>query len=364
MLKSIIGVKNMDNEKQIEKIILECFEDIPFAKVNILRNYNLSPFYQPDLVLAVDSSSDLETWIVCEYKSSGQPRLARSAVDKLLRCVQDIPQAYPVFIAPYISPNSAEICREQGVGYIDLAGNCRLVFDNIYILKEGKENPFKEKRELRSLFSPKAERILRVLLSNPDKKWKTKELAQTAEVSLGQVSNVKTLLVDREWVEPKSFRLVEPGQLLEAWRTAYQSDRNQKRDFYSFAKANELEFSLADICRKVDISYALTGFSAAARRVPFVRYQRAMAYVSGDIETIINCLELKEVDSGANLSIFIPYDDGVFYGNEEYEEVRVVSVVQNYLDLMGNSGRGEEAARALLEGVMAKQWQSAPIIRK
>lgn len=162
----------MDNQKQVERIILGCFEDISFAKVNILRNFNLSPFYQPDLVFAVDNAGDPERWLVCEYKSSGQPRLARSAVDKLLRCVQDIPQAYPVFIAPYISPNSAEICREQGVGYIDLAGNCRLVFDNIYILKEGKENPFKEKRELRSLFSPKRKEFYEYFLVIPTRSGK------------------------------------------------------------------------------------------------------------------------------------------------------------------------------------------------
>ncbi|MEN6348381.1 MAG: hypothetical protein ABFD08_03140, partial [Syntrophomonas sp.] len=85
-------------------------------KVNILRDFNLSSFYRPDLVFEIANSSIPERLIVCQLKNNGQPRLARSAVDQLLRCVQNIPQAYPVFAAPYISPRSAEICREQGVG--------------------------------------------------------------------------------------------------------------------------------------------------------------------------------------------------------------------------------------------------------
>lgn len=349
-------VKEKQMEKEIENTIMECFRDIPFIKVNILRDFNFSKFYKPDLVLNIDDSSNVERWIVCEIKNSGQPRLARSAADQLLRCVQNIPQAYPVFAAPYISPRSADICREQGVGYIDLAGNCRLTFDNVYILKEGKENPYNVKRDLRSLYSPKAERILRVLLSNPNVKWKTDELAKTAGVSLGQVSNVKKLLADREWLEPLDFRLKEPRQLLEEWSNACSSPRSRKTDYYSFEKVNELEFMAAEICEDMGIPYALTGFSAAARRIPMVRYQRASMYIADNEERLVEGLGLKQVTSGANLSIWTPYDNGIFYGIEEVEGIKLVCAVQNYLDLTGDRGRGEEAAAVLLEGVIEKLW--------
>lgn len=342
--------------KKIENAILESFKDIPFMKVNILRDFVSSSFYRPDLVLQVDVSSDSERWIVCEIKNNGQPRLARTAIAQLLRYVEAFPQAYPVFAAPYISPRSAEVCREQGVGYVDLAGNCRLTFDNVYILKEGRENPFKEKRDLRSLFSPKAERILRVLLSNPNAKWKTEELAKTAEVSLGQVSNVKKLLADREWIDASDFGLKEPGRLLEAWSTGYRSQRNRRMDYYSFLNVDELETAIALLCRDLGIRYALTGFSAAARRTPMVRYQRAAVYIAENVERLVEGLVLKTVTSGANLSILTPYDNGVFFGAEEIDGIMLVSPVQNYLDLKDDRGRGEEAATALLEGVIEKRW--------
>lgn len=345
-----------NNINECQKVILECFEDIPFIKVNILNDFYSLPFYKPDLVIKLNNLNNTEILIVCEYKSNGQPRLARSAVDQLLRYVQSVPQAYPVFAAPYISSRSAEICREQGVGYIDLAGNCRLNFDNVYILKEGKKNPYSTKRDLRSLFSPKAERILRVLLSNSDKSWKTEELANTAKVSLGQVSNVKKLLADREWIDVFNFRLKEPLQLLMEWSAVYKSERNQRTDYYSFKNVNELEYSMAEICEDMGLNYALTGFSAAARRIPRVRYQRASIYVNNDTEGLVERLGVKKVSSGANLSILTPYDAGVLYGIEKVEGINLVSAVQNYLDLKGERGRGEEAAAVLLEGVIEKLW--------
>jgi len=54
----------------------------------------------------------------------------------------------------------------------------------------------------------------------PPKKWKVEELAKEAEVSLGQVSNVKKLLMDREWirVDKTGFMMNEPEQLLGEWQ--------------------------------------------------------------------------------------------------------------------------------------------------
>jgi len=348
--------KDAHTAKEVENKILEYFADIPFMKVNLLSGLISSPFYRPDLVLKVNIADGPERWLVCDIKNSGQPRIARTAVDQLLRCVQNIPQAYPVFAAPYISPRSADICRERGIGYIDLAGNCRLSFETVYILKEGSGNPYSVKRDLRSLFSPKAERILRVLLNDPSARWKTEELAKRAKVSLGQISNVKKLLADREWIDPKDFRLKEPRQLLHEWSSAYRSERNKRFDYYSFEKLNDLEFSVAERCEDLGISYAMTGFSAAARRIPMVRYQRATVYATDNLAQLVEGLGLKTVTSGANLSIMTPYDEGVFWGSEKVDGIVLVSVVQNYLDLKGDRGRGEEAAAALFEGVIEKQW--------
>ena len=87
---------------------------------------------------------------------------------------------YGLLLAPFISEESAHICTEAGIGYADLAGNSRLSFDQVFIETRAAENPFHEKRTVKSVFSPKATRVLRVLLGGPLRSWKVKELALEA----------------------------------------------------------------------------------------------------------------------------------------------------------------------------------------
>jgi hypothetical protein len=345
-------------EQQAEKALVTCLKDIPFLQVRPSKKVPAKNGHRPD-VLAKVKLPDREQTFVAEVKSSGQPRLAREAVNQLLRYRESLPDAYGVFIAPYISPQAASICTQEGVGYVDLAGNCHLSFGHVYIEKEGKPNPFAQKRDLRSLYSPKATRILRVLLTNPQRPWKVQALAVEAQVSLGQVANVKKLLTDREWLraEQDGFRLCELGALLTEWSENYTYRRNQVSDYYSLRPTEEIEAELATVCRREGIPYALTGFSGAARFAPAVRYQRVMAYVQNDRETVTSRLQLKAVSSGANVSLLTPYDEGVFYAVRDCEGIRVVSPIQLYLDLHGFRGRGEEAATVLLEEVITPQWQ-------
>jgi hypothetical protein len=56
-------------------------------------------------------------------------------------------------------------------------------------------------------------------MNNPGKTWKIQDLANEAGVSLGQVANVKKLLLDREWINRKNgISLTESWILLEERR--------------------------------------------------------------------------------------------------------------------------------------------------
>ena len=176
------------------------------------------------------------------------------------------------------------------------------------------QHQFKEKRDLKSLYAPKAERLLRVLLCNPGKKWKIKELADESGVSLGQASNVKKVLFDRELIswERGGFSLKEPAALLREWAENYNYRKNEVQEFYSLKSVTDIENALAAYCNNSSIKYALTGFSGAARIAPAVRYKKAMVYAADLAEEAFSELSLKAVKSGGNLLLFIPYDDGVF----------------------------------------------------
>jgi hypothetical protein len=201
--------------------------------------------------------------------------------------------------------------------------------------------------------------VLRVLLGAPQRWWKAQSLAQEAGVSLGQGFNVKKLLMDREWIEAgdAGFRLTAPAELLSEWKGHYDFSRSVAREFYSLRPIAELEGLLADACDLEKTAYALAGFSSAARYAPMVRYQRAMAYVSGRLDRVAERLELKPVTSGANVILMTPYDDGVLYGAERKGGVMVTSPVQTYLDLRQIKGRGDEAAEYLKHQVIENTWQ-------
>ena len=186
-----------------------------------------------------------------EVKSSGQPRLARAAVNALLALRLNWPGSYGVFVALYISDASAEICKDNGIGYIDFVGNCWLHFDSIFMEIKGNPNRFSEKRKLKSLFKPKAERILRALLHEPGRQWLTAELVESVGVSPGQVSNVRKLLLEREWIwdQKRGLKLTEPLQLLDSWLANYESNRNTVYEFYDMRSVGEVEATLGDPLR-------------------------------------------------------------------------------------------------------------------
>ncbi|MCK4343050.1 MAG: hypothetical protein KAY37_15150 [Phycisphaerae bacterium] len=296
--------------------------------------------------------------LLIEARTNGQPRPARDAVNEILVWLRDRPGAYGVFMAPYISPRAAEICSSQNIGYIDLSGNCRLSFGHVYICQEGRPNRFARKRDLRSLYAAKASRVLRVLLHDPRRRWKLVSLAKEARISLGQASNVKKLLADREWIRTDKDGIVleAPEELLAEWAENYNYRRNIVHDYYSLYSVGDIERELAQTCRAAGVTYAFTGFSAAERLAPATRYTRVTAFVDGDIGDIARRMKFREVPSGANVSLLTPYDGGVFHGAQEIGGAMVAAPVQTYLDLRGYHVRGQEAADVLLREVIRPKW--------
>ena len=344
--------------EESNKAIKKCFESVPFLKIREINREKKLDRGFPDLFLTVDNG-DATTSIIVEAKTKGEPRYAREAANQLQEYLKDLPEAYGVFLSSYVSPEAARICKDNGIGYIDLAGNCFITFDRVFIRNEGNPNPAPQKGYLRSLYSPKSERILRVLLEGGSREWKTDQLSSEADVSYGLISKVKKLLEDKEWVasETVGFSLVNPLALLEDWVQNYDFQRNGIRNYYSMLNLLEIESRLSEIFSEDSpVKYCLTGNAGVARYVQAVRYRRVMAYVNVDIRRIEDALDLKPVESGFNVTLIQPYDEGVFYGASAIDGAVVASPIQLYLDLFNIGSRGEEAAAALLEERIKPRW--------
>lgn len=362
-------------EKRIKGKLLKMagkvLESTGIVKVKIIENEQgaakglfSNKGLQPDAVVKVSTKDRKRYMLFFEVKSAGQPRYARMAVNQLKNMVDGIEGWYGVFAAAFISDESKQICRENGIGFIDLAGNCLFKFDNVYINIGGRPNPYPNTRPLKSIFSTKSSRVLRVMLCNPKKEWSIKGLSAESGISLGQAFNVKQRLLEFEFIEETNagkgknvkFRVKSPESLLIKWSDNYSYKKNAIRNFYSLDDLVTIEQKLAGYFEENAIPYAFTLTSGASRVAPFLRYTRVFSYVQGDIDRIAEDLKLKRVTSGANISFLEPYDGGVLYGSQEIEGVKVVSNIQLYLDLQGYGERGKEAAEFLLEQRLRKQW--------
>jgi hypothetical protein len=345
-----------------EEILTKCLKEIPFLDIlDISKEFNKEKV-SADIWVKLKIPSGYQDLIIV-VKKIGEPRVIRETISRLKSYLEFVPNSYGMVIAPFIFTKSAEICKEGGIGYLDFAGNCFISFKQIYIVKEGKPKTTQEERILRSLYYPKAERVLRVLLNNPNKIWQIQELANEAAVSLGMSSKVKRRLDTLGWIDfgLRGLKLQEWEAALKDWSSKYDFKKNRVFDFYSMESISVIERSLNEYCLKNNIQFALTLFSGAARMAPYTTINKVFAYVEKNIDLLQRETSLKPVASGSNISILLPYDEGVFYGLKEYDRIKVVSPIQLYLDLKNYRGRGEEAAQFLYQQKIKPQWSQNQI---
>jgi hypothetical protein len=307
----------------------------------------------PDLLVQADIRGTPIT-LIAEAKSQGEPRYVRQAADQLREYAGQFPGAYPIVVSNFISPQTAEILRSRSIGYFDLAGNALIDFGSLFINVSGKPNRNPVQKTLKSLFADKSSRILRVLLTSPERSWTVQDLSAEAGVSIGLTSRVKQRLIDFELIpETKGgIKLSKPGELLNQWSKAYSYDKNEITKYYSSSEPLEIEKRIASFAASKGTPYQLTMFSGAARIAPFVRYKFAAFYFSGSMLELERELALNLTDSGANVWVFRPFDDGVYYGMQNRDGTSIASNVQLYLDLINYKGRGQEQATAIRERVL------------
>lgn len=351
-------MKQTGTNNQILNPIKQALSSLGLDKAKIIRSYRIPKTSMvADAVVQLPDIFGVNKFVV-EYKKSGEPKIIRGATLQIKKYLESLESAYGVIVAPYISEQTAKICSEEGVGYVDLSGNCFLRFGNVLVEKSGRPNKFIVRKEQRSLFSDKATRVLRVLLKNPRKSWGVRELAKESDVSAGYVSRIRHYLIDREWLTlgKTDLSLTNPKSVLDEWGQAVHLRKNEILEYFSLKKPVEIEAEIAKYCTRNKLNYALSGFSAAIRYAPMVPAKTVMTYVSGDIQKMASDLGLKSVDSGANVMLAIPYDEGVYYDGQEIDNIKVASPIQVYLDLINVKGRGEEAAQAVYDKKVSPLW--------
>ncbi len=337
-------------ETRAGEALRQVLEKIPIVEIEGIEYEAGSGHWKPDVValLRVDGR---QYQLICEFKSNGQPRYARAALLQLREYVAlSAPEAHPVFMAPYLSPAVRQLCVEKEVGYLDLEGNARIAFGGVFIERVAADKPAADRRQLKTLFRPKSAQVLRAMLREPGRAWRVIELAEVSDVSLGQVSNVRAGLLDREWARVSEDGLVlsQPDALLDTWRDAYASPAGERRRFYTPLHGS----ALADAARGalgVDGGAGqavFASFSSAQWLAPYGRTGTHYFYADHDgLQKLQAALKLASASKGENVVITVPKDAGLLTDTVEPIPGAVcTSPVQTYLDLSIAGERGAEAA--------------------
>ncbi len=286
-----------------------------------------------------------------EVKSNGEKRFVNLF---MLMASQHHDDACYVFIAPYISDASAESIIKNHYSFMDLSGNCYILSSRMILHYQGKENKFIAKRDKKQYFSKSstaASLIMRTMLDKPSACWGVQALSEISKKAIGTVSNVKSFLKDRDWIEeyPHGFELRNIKELLYSWAKDYHRKDSITFEYYSLDSIFELEKRISEWSKTHDNSALLGSFSAAARYAPAVRYKKVDVYVEQQAyNEFIRDLELKPVEFGGNIVITIPHDETPCMFFREVNGDYITSPVQTVIDLLGNAGRGEEAADAII----------------
>lgn len=288
----------------------------------------------------------------------------------------------PVLAMPFVSPRLADLCAQHGWSWYDLAGNCHLeVPGTIYLERNGLPCVHRLPRPKANLGTPETGRVIRALLApqNAGTRWTQRNMEAhfgsleypIAKPSLGLVNKVVQHLRDQAFIEvlrDGGFLLRDPLNLLLAWRDAYRFDRHERRGYFTLLRGMALREALYKLEGEAGGGAAYGAFSAADFQAPHVRQPKTWMYVRAEYVRAFEALaQAKMVDSGENVVLLIPDDDGVFYPEEEggyvgERRMLCTNPVQSYVDLFHCGGRGVEAAEAIIEQRLKPKWHQAGLL--
>lgn len=266
-----------------------------------------------------------------------------------------------VIVAPYLSERTREVIASRGAGYVDSTGNIRLQSEQpaLFVLSGGADkDPWPDDQPLKSLRGRGAGRALRAIVDfRPP--YGVRELAARAGVSPATLARVIDLLTRDALVtrDPRGrVTDVDWAGCVRRWSDDYEfTTSNQTTAFLAPRGLADIASKLADANWK----YAITGSLAAQFFSPIAPARLGMVYVD-DLDRAIRSLDLREVDSGANVLLAEPFDPVVYDRSTERDGLTVAAPTQVVADLLTGSGRMPSEGDELLAWmkVNEREWRA------
>ncbi len=186
------------------------------------------------------------------------------------------------------------------------------------------------------------EKMIRLFLLYPKKRWKQIELARKSKCSKAFVSKfVKKMVAEGILARPKpqEIMLLSGTKLLNSWC----SIRKLPKPVY--IKTNLSKLQTEKMLEK-EGGYCLTLFSAAWYRTKFMKTDKIEAYVEkGKIKKFVK--KFGTTSKNPTNFIVFPSDSHIIGNSEKINGICLVNIIQNYVDLVSYGGTGMRVADEL-----------------
>jgi len=183
----------------------------------------------------------------------------------------------------------------------------------------------------------KKERMLRILLDQPDGSLSKYRIAKQADVSEPWCLEYTNQLESKGLI--KDTEVVKPRKLFEEWKSVR-------------VEPNQLTVSVQEPMQLLDdsqLAYALTTYEAENLVQGFLFTSTTDFYIKPDeIKNWLKIIENKGMIGGGNTRIRVT-DDHVFYNTQTGQGRQLVSTPQLILDLLVEAGPCKQAADKLID---------------
>lgn len=315
------------------------------------------------LIKLVSPEGDDATLIV-EVKKNFVTRDLQKLVAQLRSYTSDAGEKplIPLLIARYLPPSTQAWLTDQDVPYADATGNIRISLDRpaLFLRDVGaSKDPWRGPGRPRgTLIGEPPARVVRALVDF-EPPFSVPQLVAMSGASNGATYRVVEFLQEQALIEraPRGpIEIVRWRKVLERWGKDYGFLRSNTVRRY--LQPRGLPALMAGLVAVQDVRYAVTGSLAAQKWAPYAPPRSAMIYAD-DPDRLAAELDLREIDTGANVLIATSTFDVVFERTQSFDDVTIVAPSQAFVDLMTGPGRNPAEAQALVEWMEnnAKQWR-------